>query len=63
MVYMIIVRVSSCLNKELAWATDKWLQVISNTMLHSNSYITKELKNKTILQCCMHCYVVLSNVF
>ena len=27
------VRVSKSLKEELAWATDKWLQVISNIML------------------------------
>ena len=32
--------------KELAWATDKWLQVISNVY---NSYTTREQRNKAIL--------------
>ena len=30
--------VSSHLKEELAWATDKWLQVISIIMLFKNSY-------------------------
>ena len=37
------VRVSRCLKEELAWATDKWLCVISNIMFFKNS-CTKELK-------------------
>ena len=32
--------------KELAWAADKWLQVISNVY---NSYTTREQRNKAIL--------------
>ena len=32
-VYVDIVHVSMCLKEELAWAADKWLQVISNVML------------------------------
>ena len=36
------------LKEELAWATDKQLQVISNIMLF-NSYTTKKLKNIAIL--------------
>ena len=39
--------VSRRLKEELAWATDKGLQVISNTILVI--HITKELKNKAIL--------------
>ena len=35
------VRISSHLNKELAWAVDKWLWVISTIMLFKS---TKELK-------------------
>ena len=53
--------VSRCLKEELALATDK-LCLISNL---KQSY-TQELKNKAVLnlkQYCMHCYVVLSNVF
>ena len=38
------VHVSSHLKEELVWATDKWLWVISTTMLFKNSYSTKELK-------------------
>ena len=48
--------------RELAWAMDKWLQVISNKIV----YTTKTLKNKAILnlkQHRMHCYVTLSNIF
>ena len=45
--------------KELAWVIDKWLRVNSNKCY----YITKELKNKTVLnlkQYCMLYYVTLS---
>ena len=31
------------LKEELAWAVDKWLRVISTTMLFKNSKTTKEL--------------------
>ena len=51
------------LKEELAWAIDKQLQLIINTML---GYTTKNLKNKAIFvlkQYCMHCYVTLSNIF
>ena len=47
--------VSRHLNKELAWAIDKWLWFISNTKT------TKNLKNKAIFnlkQCCMCYYLV-----
>ena len=37
--------VSRHLKEELAWATDKLLQVISNKC----NYITKELKNNVVL--------------
>ena len=61
------IRVSSHLKEELAWAVDKQLQVISSIMFFvKNSKSTKELKNKAVLnleQCCIHCYVALSNVF
>ena len=36
--------ISKSMKEELAWATDKRLQVISN-----NSYATKKLRNKVIL--------------
>ena len=33
--------------EELAWATDKWLRIMSNVMLFKTvSYSTKKLKNK-----------------
>ena len=57
------VRILSHLKEELAWAIDKQLWVISTVMLFKN---TKELKNKAVLileQCCICCYVALSNVF
>ena len=42
------VRISSHLKEELVWAVDKWLQIISTTMLFKNSKNTnkntKELK-------------------
>ena len=62
------VRISSHLKEELAWATDKWLRVISTIMLKS-SYSTeklKELKNKVILnlkQYCLWPLVTYSNCF
>ena len=38
------------LKEELAWAIDKWFWAISNTMLqYLNSYTTKNLKNKAVL--------------
>ena len=38
------------LQEELAWATDKWLQVISSVMLFKTViYTTKKLKNKVVL--------------
>ena len=58
--------VSSHLKEELAWAVDKRLWVISTITLFKNSKGMKELKNKAFLelkQCCIHCYVALSNVF
>ena len=51
--------VSRHLKEELAWAIDKGLQVIS-IKYYLNSYITKKLKNKAVLnleQYCMCCYV------
>ena len=54
------IHVSSHLKQELAWTTDKQLQVINMIMFRKNSYSTKELKNKTFLnlnQHCLHCYV------
>ena len=44
--------------KELAWAIDKWLWLMSNTMF---SYANKNLKNKAFFnlkQCCMYYYLV-----
>ena len=43
------IRVSSHLKEDLAWATDQQLWVISTIMLFKNSYSTKELKNKAVL--------------
>ena len=40
------VRILRHLEEELAWAIDKWLQVISNTYV---SYTTKNLKNIAVL--------------
>ena len=38
------------LKEELAWATDKQLQIFSNIMLFKTvSYTTKKLKNKAFL--------------
>ena len=55
------------LTEELAWATDKQLQVISNIMLFKTvTYTTKKLKNKAVLGLnnivCSATYVVLCNV-
>ena len=41
--------VSRHLKEELAWAIDKPLQLIINTILFKNSYTTKNLKNKAVL--------------
>ena len=53
--------------EELAWAIDKQLWVSSNVILLKTVMpLMRKLKNKAILslkQYCMHCYVVLSNVF
>ena len=38
-----------CLKQELAWGTDKWLQVIKNKMLLKYCYTTKKVKKKAIL--------------
>ena len=57
-----IVHVLRHLKEELAWATNKRLRVISNI----KQLTTEELKNKAVLrltQYCMHCHVVLSNIF
>ena len=43
-------RASWCLKEELAWATDKRLQIISHIMLLKNSYTTEELKCKAIFK-------------
>ena len=63
MVYVGIVALCiKVFEKGLAWATDKWLQIISNVY---NSYATREQRNKAILsvkQYWMCCYVVLSNI-
>ena len=56
MTCMGVIRILIHLKEELAWTTDKQLRVISN--------ITKELKNKAILnlkQYCICCYMILSN--
>ena len=46
----IAVRTSRCVKEELAWATDKWLRVISIGMLFKTViYATKELNNKAVL--------------
>ena len=63
---MNIVLVLRPLKEELAWATNTQLQVISNKMFFKIIIITEKLKNKAILsliQYCMCCYMVLSNVF
>ena len=69
------IHVSSHLKKELAWAVDEQLWVISIRMLFKNNKNTKELQvlrsykelqNKAILnleRCCLRCYVALSNIF
>ena len=60
------VRVLSHLKEELAWVVVKRLRIINTIMVFENSKSTKELKNKAVLnveQCCIHCYVALSNVF
>ena len=52
------VHVLNHLKEELACAADKCYVKIS--------YSTKELKNKAVLnlkQCCIHCYMALSNIF
>ena len=42
-------RVSWYLIEELTWAIDKWVQVMSNTMLFKTvSYTTKSLRNIAI---------------
>ena len=47
---IIHVHVSRHLQEELAWATDRWLWVISNiTLFKTVSYTTEELKTKGIL--------------
>ena len=55
------------LKEELAWAIDKWLWVINNTMSFKIcSYTTMKLKNKVALnlkQYFVHYYDVISNVF
>ena len=43
------VRVSSHLKEVLTWGADKRLRAISTIMLFKNSYNTKELKNKAVL--------------
>ena len=43
------VHVTRRLKEELAWATDKWFQVISSVMLLTVIYTTKKLKNKVVL--------------
>ena len=43
------VRVSRHLKEELAWATNKWLWVISNKMLFKTVIPLMKLKNKAVL--------------
>ena len=43
------VHVSRRLKKELAWVIDKWLRVIDNKNVISNSHTTKKLKNKAVI--------------
>ena len=33
-----------CLKEKMAWAIDKWLQIISNANVIKNNYTTKNLK-------------------
>ena len=51
----------NALKEELAWAIDKWLQIISYIMLFKVVIVTtRKIKNKDILnlkECCMSCYV------
>ena len=54
--------ISRHLTEELDWAIDKKLWISG---LFKNSYTTKNIKNKAILnikQYCMHCYVTLNNI-
>ena len=55
--------VSRHLKGELAWATDKWLWVISNKMLFKTVIPLRNWAVLNLKQYCMHCYVTLSNVF
>ena len=48
-VVVVDVRTSSHLKEVLTWAIDKWLRAISTIMLFKNSYNTKDLKNKAVL--------------
>ena len=51
--------IGSHLKEELAWAIEKWLWVISNTMLFKTvSYTTKNLRNKVILNLKQYCICV-----
>ena len=50
------------LKVELAWATDKRLQVIINTIMLFLKVRAKKLK-KELFKYCLHCYVALSNEF
>ena len=57
-----VVRISRLLKEKVAWATDKWIRIISNNNVIQNSYATKELYNTAILnikQYCMLCYIIL----
>ena len=49
------VQVLRRLKEELAWATDKWLQVIIN----NDSHTTKKLKDKIVLSLCNVVYVAM----
>ena len=47
------IRVSSRLKEELAWATDKWLWVISTILMFNKTIIV--LKNKAVLSLKQYC--------
>ena len=60
-----VVQVLRHLKVELAWAVDKWLQVISNIMLFKTVISVRNLRKCCFKfeEYCMHCYVVLTNVY
>ena len=57
------VHVSKSLKEELAWAIDKRLQIVSNKMLFINSYTTKKLKKKAVLNLKQILYALLCDPF